>query len=127
REKCSDLRPNPRQYPSSRRKKSRLPLSLRKRSHFFSSLLGRCRGIPGHDAQRPASRRFHTARATVALARRLPPPNARERWPRLLPTSVEWVHLRSFHRWRDRWIVWGSSSLVGCQIGFSFFHEQSAS
>jgi hypothetical protein len=24
---------------------------------------------------------------------------------RLLPTSVEWVHLRSFHRWRDRWIV----------------------
>src|SRR4029077_17505069 len=39
REKCPDLRPNPRQYPSSRRKKSRLPLSLRKRSHFFSSLL----------------------------------------------------------------------------------------
>ena len=41
----------------------------------MQNALGRCGGIPGHDAQRPARRRFHTARAAVGLARRLPPPN----------------------------------------------------
>jgi hypothetical protein len=52
---------------------------------------------------------------------RLPRPNGRERWPRYLVRSVD--HLHSFHRWRDRWTVWESSSLVGLPNGLQLFHE----
>ena len=89
----------------------------------FHSLTSAAPRIPGHDAQHPASRRFHTARATIRRPPRLPRPNGRERWPRLLPTSVERIHLRSFHRWRDRRTVWGSSSLVGLPNDLQLFHE----
>jgi len=36
---------------------------------------------------------------------------------------VERVHLRLFHRWRDRRTVWGSSSLVGRPNGLQLFNE----
>jgi hypothetical protein len=59
----------------------------------------------------------------IQLALRLPGPSGRERWPRYLATSVERIHLRSFHRWRDRKTVWGSSSLVGLPNGLQLFDE----
>ena len=52
-----------------------------------------------------------------------PRPSGRERWPRYLATSLERVHLRLFHRWRDRRTVRGSSSLVGLPNGLQIFHE----
>jgi len=70
-----------------------------------------------------ALRRKMLLQAQRTKGARLPRPNGRERWPRYLARSVEWVHLRSFHRWRDRWTVWGSSSLVGLPNGLQLFHE----
>ena len=58
---------------------------------------------------------------------RLPRPNGRERWPRLLPTSVECAHLRPFHRRRDRRTVWEFSSLVGLPNGLQISTNLSAS
>ena len=65
------------------------------------------------------------SRPSARKAPCLPRPNGRERWPRYLATSVERAHLRSFHRWRDRRTVWGSStlSLVGLPNGLQLFHE----
>ena len=63
------------------------------------------------------------SRPSARKAPSLPRPNGRERWPRYLATSVEWVHLRLFHRWRDRRTVWGSSSLVGLPNGLQLFNE----
>jgi hypothetical protein len=73
------------------------------------------------------------ARRSSAAAEDAAPGPAHERRPAFLVPTVEsvghaisrgwWITFARFHRWRDRWTVWESSSLVGLPNGLQLFHE----